>query len=477
MAEKIGKRDDVYIFLKSGVRDGRLAALRQRAPRVLQEHPRPRCRSSAARPRQLIALGANSIHMGPMSYLDGRRHRAHHDLSPINRDNDRVSVSLDELKRVIRLWQHEKDATASNPYAELFEYVAPAGDRRGRPGRLALDHAVPRDPRLPRHRRGRVNEIADTLSTATHRTRIRSSARGPPDRAQRARHGSRGASICIPSCTALQRDGPRSARLDQDEAHSRTDRDRQHHRVGEPALFYEMDKDWFYRADERRWIAMNDSSGGAASSRSTARSMRRSSSTSSNAAATRRSLSWIEAAPALAEALSSGGGDRHILRAEAQPLRRDPGHRHRGIEQPPGSPRASRLRSRSGAASQGDHDRPRAGGAASRRARSRGLRRAAGDPVLQLARTEGRCSSAGSTRLMDPSTMRAATTIDRVLAGRRRRAAANSTDEAGVAAGGEGGGSPSARRRSWWCRSFQRQRAAGSHHRHGEALDFSLLRA
>ena len=27
------------------------------------------------------------------------------------------------------------------------------------------------------------------------------------------------------------------------------------------SVFYQQDKDWFYRAEERRWITMNDDSG------------------------------------------------------------------------------------------------------------------------------------------------------------------------------------------------------------------------
>jgi hypothetical protein len=42
-----------------------------------------------------------------------------------NRDNDRVSVSQDELQRVVKLWQSEADKEASNPYQSLFPYVHP----------------------------------------------------------------------------------------------------------------------------------------------------------------------------------------------------------------------------------------------------------------------------------------------------------------------------------------------------------------
>ena len=55
----------------------------------------------------LLALGADEILMGPMAHLSAVDTSITHDLSPIDRDNDRVSVSLDELNRVVRLWRNE----------------------------------------------------------------------------------------------------------------------------------------------------------------------------------------------------------------------------------------------------------------------------------------------------------------------------------------------------------------------------------
>jgi hypothetical protein len=48
-----------------------------------------------------------------------------HDLSPIDRDNDRVSVSQTNCN-VVRLWQKQvKNDVASNPHQSLFNYVHP----------------------------------------------------------------------------------------------------------------------------------------------------------------------------------------------------------------------------------------------------------------------------------------------------------------------------------------------------------------
>ena len=60
----------------------------------------------------MMALGANEIFMGPMAYLTAVDTSLNHALSPLDRDNDRVSVSLDELTRVIRLWRSQQCESA-----------------------------------------------------------------------------------------------------------------------------------------------------------------------------------------------------------------------------------------------------------------------------------------------------------------------------------------------------------------------------
>lgn len=261
MAEKIGKRDDVYIFLKS---DGGNGQASLRFVNVLREYFRNihalvplECCSAAT----MVALGANSIHMGPMSYLTAVDTALTHDLSPIDRDNDRVSVSLDELKRVIRLWQHEKDATASNPYASLFEYVHPlvigAVDRAD-----SLSTMLCREI-LAYHitDAARVNQIADTLNT-------RYPSHSYPILKREARQ--MGLNVLDMDHEVLDlllelhhiySEMGQKCTTDQDEAHSHTDEIVNIIESESLLLFYEMDKDWFYRADERRWIAMNDTSG------------------------------------------------------------------------------------------------------------------------------------------------------------------------------------------------------------------------
>src|SRR5262249_56160291 len=73
----------------------------------------------------MVGVGGDKVLMGPLAHLSAVDTSLTHDLSPIDRDNNRVSVSQDELQRVVRLWQKESDKEASNPYESLFSHVHP----------------------------------------------------------------------------------------------------------------------------------------------------------------------------------------------------------------------------------------------------------------------------------------------------------------------------------------------------------------
>lgn len=60
-----------------------------------------------------------------MAYLTAVDTSITHKLSPLDRDNQRVSVSLDAFSRVIKLWREESGTETSNPYQSLFQYIHP----------------------------------------------------------------------------------------------------------------------------------------------------------------------------------------------------------------------------------------------------------------------------------------------------------------------------------------------------------------
>jgi hypothetical protein len=261
MLENIGKHDTLYMFIKSDGGSGQASVrivnlLRQYFKAIYALVPL-QCASAAT----MIALGANEIHMGPMSYLTAIDTSLTHDLSPIDRDNERVSVSLDELKRVIRLWQKERDDTSSNPYKSLFEYVHPlvigAVDRADSLSVMLCKQI------LSYHieQRSRVEEIAETLNSRfpSHSFPILASEAEkfglnikPLDHDIHA--------LLLELNHVYSAMGQKST-TDLDEIHSHTNEILNIIETNGLQLYYQMDKDWFYRAEERRWVAMNDLSG------------------------------------------------------------------------------------------------------------------------------------------------------------------------------------------------------------------------
>src|SRR6266481_7197062 len=125
----MGKVERLSLFIKS---DGGYGQASLRMVNLLRQYVGQltvvvalECASAAT----MLALGADKIMMGPLAHLSAVDTSLTHDLSPIDRDNDRVSVSQDELQRVVRLWQKEAEQEAkretSNPYQALFSYVHP----------------------------------------------------------------------------------------------------------------------------------------------------------------------------------------------------------------------------------------------------------------------------------------------------------------------------------------------------------------
>ena len=92
--------------------------LRSKFKRVILYAPFE-CASAAT----MVALGANEIHMGPTSYLTAVDTSLKHQLSPVDSRNEIVSVSQDEVSRILRLWKDQR--VKGNPYPEVYRYLHP----------------------------------------------------------------------------------------------------------------------------------------------------------------------------------------------------------------------------------------------------------------------------------------------------------------------------------------------------------------
>lgn len=117
--------DEVMMFIKSDGGNGQASLrmvnlVRTYFKRVTALVPL-NCESAAT----MFVLGADEIHMGPMAFLSAVDTSLRHDLSPVDKDNDLVSVGANEVARVLRQWREQSPAKDVNPFSEIYKYIHP----------------------------------------------------------------------------------------------------------------------------------------------------------------------------------------------------------------------------------------------------------------------------------------------------------------------------------------------------------------
>jgi len=208
----------------------------------------------------MIALGADEIRMGPLAHLSAVDTSLTHDLSPIDHNNSRVSVSLDELTRILNLWRKESKDEVTNPYSAIFNHIHPlvigAVDRSSslsiRLCREILSYHLKDSKKA-----GRISKVLNSdypwhsyPITLKEAQRIGLNAL-PIDQ---------DINDILLELHALYSEMGQRALTDYDESNYH-DNEILNIIEGRGAqLFYQSDKDWHYRAEERRWISMNDNS-------------------------------------------------------------------------------------------------------------------------------------------------------------------------------------------------------------------------
>ncbi len=257
----IGRVERLSLFIKSDGGSGQASLrmvnlLRQFVDRLTVLVPFE-CQSAAT----MLALGADRIQMGPLAHLSAVDTSLTHDLSPIDRDNDRVSVSQDELHRVIRLWQQQSKGMKTNPYEAMFQYVHPlvigAVDRSSALStKLCLEI-------LSYHLKDarRARRISTTLNSGYP-------SHGYPITLKEARRiGLKAEPLgdevnhLLFDLNEVYSEMGQSASTDFDERNSHDNSIANILEGKGLQVFYQLDKDWHYRTEERRWVALNDKSG------------------------------------------------------------------------------------------------------------------------------------------------------------------------------------------------------------------------
>ncbi len=254
----VGRRDRLTLFVKSDGGSGMAALrlvhlLRRHARRVTVMAPL-NCASAAT----MLALGADTIAMGPLSYLTAVDTSLEHDLSPLDHTNNLVPVSNDEVDRVVRLWRESAPRGSVHPHQELYKYLHPLVVG-------ALDRASSLSLMLCReilayHMRDRKR--ADRIA---RRLNYDYPAHQYPITSREARRLGLSVLDLEPETDQLLQE----LNLVYSEMGQRaiTDYDAENHHDNEITnilerrgllMLYQVEKDWHYRKEERRFVPMND---------------------------------------------------------------------------------------------------------------------------------------------------------------------------------------------------------------------------
>lgn len=258
--QSIGKIDRLSFFIKS---DGGFGQASLRMVNLLRQFVGEltvlvplECASAAT----MLALGADKILMGPLAHLSAVDTSLTHDLSPIDRDNNRVRVSQDELHRVVRLWQGEAGHEAANPYQALFGHVHPlvigAVDRASALStRLCIDI-------LSYHMKdgAKAAEISNVLNAGYPSHSYPITLRDARQIGLNAEPLNETVNRLLLELNEIYSEMGQRASTDFDERNAHDNSILNILEGRGLQIFFQNDKDWHYRAEERRWITLNDKS-------------------------------------------------------------------------------------------------------------------------------------------------------------------------------------------------------------------------
>lgn len=253
----IGPINRLSLFIKSDGGSGQVSLrmvnlLRQFARRLTALVPLE-CESAAT----MLALGADRILMGPLAHLSAVDTSLTHDLSPIDRDNDRVSVSQDELHRVVRLWRQQPDKSNANPYQALFQYVHPlvigAVDRSSALSTKLCGEILSYHMKDLR----KAKRVSDTLNSGYPSHSYPITLREAKRIGLHAEPLKDDVNQLLFELNELYAEMGQRASTDFDERNSHDNSILNIIEGRSLQIFFQNDKDWHYRSEERRWVSLN----------------------------------------------------------------------------------------------------------------------------------------------------------------------------------------------------------------------------
>ena len=259
--KRIGRNEEVALFIKS--QGGNIEAA-LRIVNILRTYNKKvtafiplEAESSAT----LVALGCDEIQMGPLAHLGPIDSSLTHSLSPIDEVLHRkVSVSQDEIYRIVKLWKENSNESHVHPYQELFKYVHPlvigALDRSSSLSikicQEILSYHLTEEKECIR--------ISNLLNSQFP-------SHGYPITLKEAKKIGLNAIVLsdelndlLLELNVLYSEMAQKAFTDFDESNYHDNQILNIHEASGIQIYYQNDKDWNYLKEERRWQVLNDES-------------------------------------------------------------------------------------------------------------------------------------------------------------------------------------------------------------------------
>ena len=259
--KRVGATNKVAIFIKS--RGGEVESalkivnlIREYYKKVIALVPLE-CASAAT----MISLGADLIKMGPLAHLTAIDSSLRHDLSPIDEtENRRVSVSQDELTRIVNLWNENAKDHHNNPFTDIFKYIHPlvvgAIDRSS-----SLSMKICKEI-LAYHidDENECERISMHLNSDYPSHSYPITAREAKKIGLKVTHLEENVNDLLLDINELYSEMAQKSLTDYDEFNYHDNEILNIVEANAIQIYYQNDKDWSYIKEERRWQILNDES-------------------------------------------------------------------------------------------------------------------------------------------------------------------------------------------------------------------------
>jgi hypothetical protein len=253
-----GQRKQIGLFIKSEGGNPEAALrlvhlLRHHFKRIVLLAPFE-CASAAT----MVALGSDEIHMGSTSYLTAVDTSLKHDLSPVDSRNSLVSVSQNEVMRILRLWKEQK--LKQNPFPEVYKYLHPlvigSLDRSSSLSIRTCQELLSYHMKNPR----RAQKISRELNSAYPSHSYPITSREAKRLGLTVKTINPSLELLLGELNDIYSTMSQSIVTDYDELNNHNNEICNILERSGRQVYYQVDKDWHYRKDERRWVTMNDKS-------------------------------------------------------------------------------------------------------------------------------------------------------------------------------------------------------------------------